>query len=259
LDVKIVSPPHAVLAMGVAAIQVGALLLVLGYMNRAEGAQRRRLTWLYLYIGAMCLVMTQTFTMEYNGRVMQHTAQFYLVVAIVVPMFLVGVARASDHPWGATIVAAIYTLFMLALIWILPRFHAEPKLGPVYNPVTQFTPPDFPLLLIAPAIVWDLLRRRIAHWNSWLQALASALVFLGVFAIVQWNFANFLMTPAAANAVFGTIYRDFYSGPNSYQALNRFYHRRENATLLLAITFVAAFLTSRRGITWGSWMRAVRR
>src|SRR5689334_16060011 len=38
LDVKIISPPHALLSLGIFSVQVGALLLILGYMNRSEGA-----------------------------------------------------------------------------------------------------------------------------------------------------------------------------------------------------------------------------
>jgi hypothetical protein len=47
LDVKILSPPHMVLAMGILAVHVGALILVLGQMNRAGGDLRKRLlsTW----------------------------------------------------------------------------------------------------------------------------------------------------------------------------------------------------------------------
>ena len=37
LDVKILSPPHTVLAAGIIGIELGALILVLGYMNRADG------------------------------------------------------------------------------------------------------------------------------------------------------------------------------------------------------------------------------
>ena len=46
--------------------------------------------------------------------------------------------------------------------WILPLFPAQPKLGPVYHPLTQFTPPEFPLLLIVPALALDLLWQRTA-------------------------------------------------------------------------------------------------
>src|SRR4051812_30431692 len=38
LDVKVLSPPHVVLIIGIIAIDVGGLILILGAMNRAEGA-----------------------------------------------------------------------------------------------------------------------------------------------------------------------------------------------------------------------------
>ncbi len=166
LDVKILSPPHAVLALGVISIELGALMLILGYMNRAEGKDRRRLTWLYLYVGSMIVIALQVMTMEYTTRVQQHTGTFYLAVSIAVPMALLGVVAGSGHRWAATIVAGIYTLFMASLIWILPLFSAQPKLGPVYNPVTHFVPPHFPLLLIVPALAIDLLRQYFQRRGS---------------------------------------------------------------------------------------------
>src|SRR3981081_2364093 len=56
LDVKILSPPHVVLALGMVAVEAGALVLIAGQMNRAAGALRTRLEWLYLYIDAMIMV-----------------------------------------------------------------------------------------------------------------------------------------------------------------------------------------------------------
>ena len=41
LDVKILSPPHMVLAAGMIAVQLGALILILGRMNRARGRGAR--------------------------------------------------------------------------------------------------------------------------------------------------------------------------------------------------------------------------
>ena len=38
LDVKVLSPPHVVLIAGIIAIELGALILILGNMNRATGA-----------------------------------------------------------------------------------------------------------------------------------------------------------------------------------------------------------------------------
>src|SRR5688572_32984574 len=43
LDVKIVSPPHMLLAAGIAAIQCGAMLMALAAQNRATDAGRRQL------------------------------------------------------------------------------------------------------------------------------------------------------------------------------------------------------------------------
>src|ERR1700731_3746770 len=120
LDVKILSPPHTVLAAGILGVELGALILVLGYMNRADGEERRRLNWLYLYLGSMIVVVTQVMTMEHTFRSGQHTGEFYLAVSIAVPIALMGVAFGSQHRWAATIVAGGYMLFTALLIWILP-------------------------------------------------------------------------------------------------------------------------------------------
>ena len=259
LDVKILSPPHTVLAAGVLGIEIGALILVLGYMNRAVGDERRRLNWLYLYLGSMIVVVFQILTMEYTDRVLQHTGTFYLVVSIAVPAALIAVSTASGMKWGATIIAGVYTLFTASLVWILPLFPAQPKLGPVFNPVTQFVPPQFPLLIIVPAIALDLIRPRVREWNIWLQALVCGSVFFALFFAVEWPFASFLMTPAAANGFFGTIYRDYGTGPNTLEARNLFLPAERNFSTMLWIAFGAALATARFGLGWGRWMRTVKR
>src|SRR5579864_3125588 len=132
LDVKILSPPHMVLAAGIVAVHLGALILILGYMNRAEPQWRSRLERLFLYVGGMMVVCFTTVEMELIGRSQQHGGQFYRVIAMVVPLVLAGVAKASGRRWAATTVAGVYSLFILAMSWILPLFPATPKLGPVY-------------------------------------------------------------------------------------------------------------------------------
>jgi hypothetical protein len=259
LDVKILSPPHTILAAGILGIEIGALILVLGYMNRAHGDDRRHLNWLYLYLGSMIIVVFQVLTMEYTSRVLQHSASFYVAMSIAVPVTLIGVAVASDHPWAATIVTGIYTLFMAALVWILPLFSAEPKLGPVFNPVTQFIPPSFPLLLIVPAVFIDLLRRKIGMWNVWLQTVIFAAAFFGTFLVAQWLFADFLMTPAAANQFFGTLYRDYATPAESLEGRNLFLPVEKNFTTLILIAFAVSLLTTRIGLGWGNWMRTIKR
>ncbi|HVP91776.1 MAG TPA: hypothetical protein VMS75_11240, partial [Terriglobales bacterium] len=56
LDVKILSPPHMVLALGVLAVHVGGLILILGQMNRAEGTLRAHLRAMFLYVGGLTIV-----------------------------------------------------------------------------------------------------------------------------------------------------------------------------------------------------------
>lgn len=261
LDVQILSPPHTVLAAGIVGIELGALILVLGYMNRSVGEARRWFSWLYLYLGAMIVIVGQILTMEYSDRVVQHMAIFYIAMSIVVPAALLGVAVASVQRWAATILAGSYMLFVALLIWILPLFPAEPKLGPVLNPVTHFVPPQFPNLLIVPAIAIDLLRNYFGKRgiNVWLQSIACGLAFFGLFFAAQWFFANFLMSPAAANGFFGTIYRDYGNGPNSLEARNLFLPSEDGFSTRMIIAAVVAILTTRIGFAWGAWMKTVKR
>ena len=160
LDVKIVSPPHVLLISGTLAVEVGTLVLILGMMNRARDHFRGRLNWLFLYVGGMITMVLMTLLMEFSSRVFMHNAMFYRVVCMFIPMVLAGVARASESRWAATTVAAVYTLVWGAMGWILPLFPAEPKLGPVYNNVTQFVPADFPMLIILPALALDIFWQR---------------------------------------------------------------------------------------------------
>ena len=261
LDVKIISPPHMVLAAGMMAVQLGALLLILGQMNRAQGRLRDRLRNLFLYVGGMILVCLTVLQMEITSRSTMHTAHFYTLLAMIAPLVMAAVARGSGYRWAATTVAGVYTVFLLLVSWILPLFPAEPKLGPVYFPLTRFTPPEFPLLLIVPALALDLLWRRTPGWGEWRQAAVSGALFLGVFAAVQWPFANFLMLPAARNWFFGTHYMGYYTSPASRYARYLFYQTEPGALFWreAALGLVAAILTVRLGLTIGNWMRLIRR
>ena len=151
------------------------------------------------------------FLMEYTWDVSLHSSTAYVAMAIGVPVALAMISRASQHRWAATIAASVYTIFVIGEILILPLFSAQPKLGPVYFPVTHFVPAKFPILIIAPALALDLLWKRTRSWKSWQVALLSGLVFVAVLVAVEWPFASFLMTPAAANRFFGTIYFDYNS------------------------------------------------
>jgi hypothetical protein len=228
LDVKIISPPHMILAAGFFGIELGTILLLLAFMNRASSETKRALQRLFVYVGGVALSESLLLKMEYISRSDQHSALFYTVVSIGTPAIIIAVAVASRHRWACTIMAAVYSAFGAGFLWLLPLFPAQPKLGPVYQPVTHFIPWEFPLLIIVPAIAADLLLRRTGEWRPLVRALAIGGAFLGSFMAVQWPFANFLMTPLARNRFFGTAYMDFNTPATSVYA--RYLFRAREAT-----------------------------
>jgi hypothetical protein len=259
LDVKILSPPHMVLAAGIFAVHAGALLLILGRMNRAAGDQQRHLRLLFLYVGGMILVCLTILQMEITSRSSMHTAHFYRLVSLVAPPVLAGVARAAKFKWAATAVAAVYTVFVLLMSWILPLFPAVPKLGPVYFNTTQFTPPEFPVLFIVPAFLLDVIWSRTREWGILRQAIVSGIVFIAALAAVQWPFADFLMSPAARNWVFGTKFFGYYVSPNSMYARYQFFPAEQQFWPEAAAAFATAIVTTGLGLVWGNWMEKIRR
>jgi hypothetical protein len=218
LDVKIISPPHMVLAAGFFAINFGTVMLLLAFLNRAADANWRRLQRLFLYVGGMAVCESLLLKLEYISRPHMHTASFYTIVILGTLGIIVSLGVASRHRWGCTILTSVYTAFGVAFLWILPLFEARPKLGPVYNPVTHFIPWEFPLLLVIPAVVADLVLQRTTTWRPLIRGPVVGLVFFLTLVAVQWPFANFLMSPLARNWFFGTMYMDYGTPSTSLYA-----------------------------------------
>jgi hypothetical protein len=262
LDVKILSPPHVLLMFGFFMVQVGSLVMATGERNRATGAKQRRLEWVFLYLGGLIVVTLSILILELTTRVLMHSAFFYRAVAMTIPLALALVAQGSGHRWGATIGASVYTVFLLGFNWVLPLFSAEPKLGPVYNPVTYFVPPQFPLLLIAPAASCDWIRQRWGHFPAWRLAGLSGIAFVLVFFAVQYPFANFLMSDGAKNWFFGSIHFGYYLPPDSYLRRGVFRVFEKSAgeyVMVMAQAMLAAALMTRLGHGLGNWIRGVQR
>ena len=209
LDVRIISPPHMVLAAGFFGIELGTIMLLLAFMNRATAEERPALQRLFLYVGGVAVSESLLIKLEYIARPDMHSALFYIVAVLGTLGILTTAAVASRQRWACTTMAAVYTGFGMAFLWILPLFPAQPKLGPVYRQITHFIPWEFPLLIIVPAFAIDLILQRTTTWRPIVRALAAGVAFLAVFIAVQWPFAEFLMTPLARNWVFGTGYMDF--------------------------------------------------
>jgi hypothetical protein len=257
LDVKILSPPHAVLAAGIGAIQLGAMLMAVAAQNRA-GGRDRRLQWLFLYSAGLMLLNVATLSTEYIQRWDMHQSLFFQVTCGVFPFFLVTVARASSVRWPATTAAACYTAIVMLMLWILPLFEGRPLLGPIYVQMDRFLPPDPPLLLIVPALAIDLLVRRFGKSGDWRLAALVAVAFLAVFGVAQWQFANFLMSEWSRNWVFATDRMAYMASP---AAQARWFEFNPPDDLLrgLPLALALAFLSSRLGLWRGTWMANVQR
>lgn len=269
LDVKIISPPHELLGVGIESINVGGIILMMGLLNRAQGAARRQLQWMVLTVGSFIVVNSMIGRLQFTDRALMHSAVMYSWLAVGPPFVLEFIARATRVRWARTITASFYTLLFMLGVWIFPLFAAEPKLGPVYQRITHMIPLGFPILLLAPAIALDLLCERMNKTRAeptfgikWLQALLAGIVFVAALVAAQWPFANFLMSPASRNWVFGTLNHPYMASPEWYGVRNIFWQYETTAGHFWANIGWAVFwatLCTRLGIMFGNWMRKVQR
>jgi hypothetical protein len=264
LDVKILSPPHAVLALGIGGIQIGAMLMAIALQNRS-GDTNLRLQRLFLYAAGLHVVMMAILASEFLDRWDMHRASFYQVAALVFPVLLVNAARASRARWPATGTAVVYMGVTMLMIWILQMFDAEPLLGPIYVRLDRFVPTAFPLLIVAPAIAIDLVMRRSreavdsrASWNDWRLALVLGIVFIAAFVPAQWLFADFYMSPGARNWVFAAHLIPYMVDP-SMQARWYQFNPPDNLASGFLIAAAIAIVSARCGLWSGTWMSRVRR
>jgi hypothetical protein len=265
VDVKVLSPPHTILALGFTGIQLGALLLVLSLQNRAvagtgTGAGGRLYGLLLAYGTAILVQNIAIMGIEQVGFANDaHNALYYKVAAAAFPLVFVAIGRAARLAWPATTTAAFYMAISLAMIWILQLFPATPKLAPVFNAVTHMVAPPFPLLLVVPAAALDLVMRRVGPGRDWRLAVLAGLAFLAVFGVVQWFFTEFLLSANARNYAFGVDQWDYSArlGPWRYQ----FWGAGFDPVTARGVAVAAglAIVSARLGLWWGNWMRRVQR
>ena len=263
LDVKIISLPHSILAVGETMIGFGALLLVCALLNRASGPYQRKLDRLLLGIGGIEVFGAALLALESTPVGFMHSVRFYRAMASSFPIILIGLSCVSKSKWPATVMAAIYTVGFLACLWIFPLFPAEAKLGPVYQNITHMIPLWFPTLLIVPAFALDLLRLWMdERWGSWSSAVAAGGLYLAVFIAVQWPFADFLISPLARNGIFGTTYFAYFDPANILYNPYHFAPLDKTPGAFysgMAAAFVTAIIFCTIGTALGNWMRKVQR
>jgi hypothetical protein len=262
LDVKIVSPPHTVLAMGIFAIMNGALLLSLANLNRSADASRQRFTMLFLGVGGLILMNFAIFLSEYSIRFLQHGAVFYHMSAIFYPFALVGIARAASHRWAATIAAGVFMTIMLTLMWIVQLFPATPMLGPIYQPITHFVGMAWPVWLVIPAAGIDYFRWRMKARGlpSVIEAAALGAVFIVLFAAIQWPWSSFMVLSTwSRNAFFNADNFVYWAQPSYVERSHRFEPDQFRFLPSAIEAVLLASLSALVGLGWGRWMTKVRR
>ena len=263
LDVQIISPPHMILALGIVAITVGALILTLARQNQSTGREQRQFATLFTIAAAFWIMNVWIMLSEYSYKEFMHSGLFYRVAATYYPLVLLTTARANTLRWPATKAAAIYIAVTLTLMWTLQIFPAEPKLGPIYQRITHMVTMDFPVLLVIPAFGLDLVRVRLEGRvrDLWLAPIL-AVVFVALFVAVEWPFASFLITSRSRNWFFnGANYVYFMSkqfASRTFSFANWDPWTRPIAPQL-ALALALATFSSYLGLKWGSWMTKVRR
>jgi multisubunit Na+/H+ antiporter MnhB subunit len=268
VDVKILSPPHTVLALGMWAVVLGAQMLVLREQNLAPSDQPAPGRYLFIYASGLLIVMASVFLIEHSWPNQQHTDPFYKMSAATFPLYLLGMGRASKFRWGATWIALWYMAILALLSWILPLFPGQPRLGPIYNPIRNFVPLPFPLLLFVPAIGIDLLRGWIGQGRGWKRdwalAIAAGIAFMTLFLVTQWFFSRFLISHYAQNWFFAADRHCGYQEPPGDWHFKYWDQTspKWNPPVTakgLAIAFVLSIVAARLGLWLGNWKSRVRR
>jgi hypothetical protein len=261
LDVKILSPPHTLLAMGMIFLQFGACVSICKYLNTSVGnAALLRLLFVIGACSLLCMVYT-LFTDFLHVRA-ERNGSFYIIAAIASLTLLPAFGRALRMRWGMTAVTGGYFLLVALSNWILQLFPAEPKLGPILTHLTHFQPAQFPALVFIPALAMDLVLQR-SRANDWVKAFWLSLFFVVGLAAVQYPFSGFLLeSPGARNWFFGAD-TWYYGAPPD--APFRYLFRPEEIASLpkllegLATAVVAGWLCAGISLRWGRWMLKIQR
>ena len=273
LDVKILTPPHSFLALGMLTVQLGAMLMMLGEQNRSQSGTRRAGLLFSVSMGFIVLMAATLFYEQTGLANFQHRPTFFMVTAAAFPLFLLAVGLGGRSRWPATVAALTYSAIMIGLNWILALVPATPKLAPIYNQVTHLVPPGFPILLVFPALAIDWILARRRDRSDWVTAPLVGAAFVAVLALVQWPFASFLLSLKQPNYFFAFGYWSYSErlGPWRHVFMDTpgyTYVRGQGLVgsldvasmvkgILLAMLIAA--VSSRIGLAWGRWMTRVRR
>jgi hypothetical protein len=260
LDVKILSPPHTLLAVGMIFLQFGACVSISKYLNTLGSSRILQLLFIVGAASLLCMVYTLGTDFLHVGRM--RSPLFYVIVSIVTLSFLPAFGRALRLRWGMTAIALGYFLIIAVSNWALQLFPAEPKLGPILTHLTHFQPGPFPLMIIIPALAMDMVLQQSAS-GEWRKAFLLSVVLVALLLAVQYPFSGFLLeSPGARNWFFGA---DAWYFGNSPDWPYRHKFNPDQLTPLpgmfggLLIAVGAGILCARIGLRWGNWLQSIQR
>ncbi len=146
--------------------------------------------------GGAVVAMIATVSLAHGFANRQHDAFFYQLACGTYPLVLAAVSVSCGGRFPATRAALLGMGIHLAAVWILPLIPGSPVTGPIYNVRDHLLPPPFPPLIVLPALVFDWLiaARKDTDWRA---AMETGFAFFAIFAVAQWRFAEFLLSPAA--------------------------------------------------------------
>ena len=209
--------------------------------------------------GGVVVALILTVCTAQNIANRQHDPFFYHLACGAYPMVLLAVAISGGGRWIATRAALAGMTVILAAVWLMPLIPGVPETGPVYQPRTHLLPPPFPPLVVLPALCFDWLVRSRKP-TGWLALAEYGLVFFIAFAVAQWQFAQFLLTPGADNWFFaggGTQWPFFLRISDDMRTAfwpSEFMGKR-NAAIAIGIACASSGL----GIALGNWLARLRR
>ncbi len=272
LDVKILSPPHAVLLLGLLSVQLGAMVGVLAFLNNSESAtslnnkqkasRKKRMQWMFLFTAAFFVTSLFTFLSEELGRWNLHNPTFYQVSSAAFPFILIAAGRASGMKWGITYITIIFLIFDWAVNAVLRLLPAEPLLGPIHHQISTYQTLGFPILLFLPGFAFDWLRDKFLAKNDWVLALILGITFT-VIMLIHYPWGNFLHeSPMARNWFWGSATWSFQNDSNFEYRFK--YGPRNNRTIMqwisgLGIALLISVISSKIGLSWGNWMKKLQR
>lgn len=273
LDVQILSPPHAVLLLGLMSVQMGAMVGTLAFLNRndkitvlsmEENAKRtNRLQWMFMLTAAFFITSIFTFLSEELGRWAMHRPSFYQVASVAFPFIMLAAGRASGKKWGITYICLIFLVFHWAVNAVLRLLPAEPLLGPIHNKITTYQTLGFPLLLFIPAFAIDWLRDKFSTKNELVLTLLLGFTFTAILFVTNYPFGTFLHeSPLARNWFWGSSSWSFQNDAD-WEYRYKFMSRNDLGLISwakgLGMALLFSLISSRIGLAWGNWMKQIQR